>query len=245
VTEPRPPTLWQRIHETLGGEIGAGCYPPGAKLPPEAALARRFGVNRHTVRRALEALREEGRIHVRRGSGAYVTQGRFDYAIGRDVRMSRNLAELGYTANRRLLRLETVGADSRAARHLDLESGEAVVMAESVAEADGVPIIYARTAFPADRLPGLADALAEEVSITAALARAGVGDYTRLWTRLAAERPGAMIARHLAMPETHPVLHAESLNACRTGRPVEYGHSWFCSDRVQLIVDQTGWHGAG
>jgi len=230
-------TLWERIHETLVGEIAGGLYPPGAKLPTEAELSRRFGVNRHTVRRALEALREEGRIHVRRGSGAFVTQGRFDYPIGPHTRLSRNLSELGMSPGRRILRLETVAAEPREARHLDIAPGAAVVVQESVAEADGVPIIYGRSAFPTDRLPGIAAALEAGQGVSAALARAGAPEYARRWTRIVAERPGAILARHLQMPETHPVLHAESLNVDPAGRPVEHGRAWFCSDRVQLVVE--------
>ena len=69
---PAAPTLWQGIHDTLAGEIGGGRYAPGAKLPTEAELARRFGVNRHTVRRALAALAEACRSRVRRGPGGLV-----------------------------------------------------------------------------------------------------------------------------------------------------------------------------
>ena len=236
---PRGPALWERIHETIAGEIGSGHYPPGAKLPTEAALARRFGVNRHTVRRALEALREAGRIHVRRGAGAFVTEGRFDYAIGPRTRMSRNLAEHGLAAARRVLRLEEVPADAREAANLGIEPGAPVIQRETVAEADGVPVVYGRAVYPLGRLPGLERAFAEESSVTAALARVGVPDYFRVWTRFLAERPGAIIARHLRMAETHPVLHTESLSADPRDRPVEYGHSWFCSDRVQLVVDRT------
>lgn len=232
-------TLWERIYATLLEEISSGRYPAGAKLPTEAKLSQRFGVNRHTVRRALEALREEGRIHVRRGSGAFVTQGRFDYQLGPRPRMSRNLTDLGLTPERRVLRLEEVTADQHEARALALEPGAPVIVYESIAEADGVPILYGRTTFPCALLPGLRAALAKEVSITRALAAVGVPDYVRLWTRMIAERPGAMLARHLQMPETHPVLHAESLNTDPLGRPVEYGNTWFCSDRVQLIVDRT------
>ena len=106
MTPPTTATLWQGIHDTLAGEIGAARYAPGAKLPTEAELARRFGVNRHTVRRALAALAEAGRIHVRRGAGAFVTQARLDYAIGPRTRFSQNLADAGHTPERTLLRIE-------------------------------------------------------------------------------------------------------------------------------------------
>ena len=48
-----------------------------------------------------------------------------------------------------------------------------------------------------------------------------------------------MIARHLRMPETSPVLRSESLDADAEGHPVGYGTSWFCSERVQLVVDRS------
>ena len=249
VTQPRQADralpLWRQIHETLSDEIDAGLYPPGAKLPTEAELASRFGVNRHTARRALEGLREAGRIHVRRGSGAYVTQGRFDYPIGPRTRLTRNLAESGRVANRRWLRIEELRADLRDAAALGLEPGDPVVIAEVIGEADGVPISYARSAFPSARLPGIALALGEARSITGALARVGVTDYERAWTRLTAERPGAMLARHMQMPETHPVLLAEALNIDPAGRAIEYGRTWFCSDRVQLVVDRSSFEGPG
>jgi len=239
MTPPAAATLWQGIHDTLAGEIGGGRYAPGARLPTEAELARRFGVNRHTVRRALAALAEAGRIHVRRGAGAFVTQTRLDYAIGPRTRFSRNLTATGHTPGRRLLRIETLAADATERRHLGLAEGALVHVTESISQADGVPITYSRMAFPAARLPGLPEALRAAPSITAALALCGVADYQRLWTRLTAERPGAMIARHLRMAETSPVLKSESLDIDADGHPIEYGIAWFCSERVQLVVDRT------
>ena len=129
MTVPRRPygaTLWERIYRTLSDEINAGQYPAGAKLPTEAELSRRFAVNRHTVRRALDALQEEGRIHVRRGAGSFVTQGRIDYRIGLRTRLTHNLAEIGLSAGRRLLRVETVAADQRQAEALEIARAGAV-----------------------------------------------------------------------------------------------------------------------
>ena len=132
MTAPGIPSLWQNIHDTLAGEIGGGRYAPGAKLPTEAELARRFGVNRHTVRRALAALTEAGRIHVRRGAGAFVTSVRLDYAIGPRTRFSQNLSAAGRTPGRRLLRIETLAADATERRRLRLPAGARVHVTESI-----------------------------------------------------------------------------------------------------------------
>ena len=68
---PRTP-VWKSIAATLEGDIASGHYAPGDKLPTEAALAARFGVNRHTVRRALADLGGRGILRSRRGAGVFV-----------------------------------------------------------------------------------------------------------------------------------------------------------------------------
>ena len=52
--------IWRRIAETVGAEIASGTFAQGDRLPTEAALSRRFGVNRHTVRRAVRDLEGPG-----------------------------------------------------------------------------------------------------------------------------------------------------------------------------------------
>ena len=72
MTSPRIP-IWQSIAQSLQSEIAQGHYAAGDKLPTEAELALRFGVNRHTVRHALADLAQGGLVHARRGAGVFVT----------------------------------------------------------------------------------------------------------------------------------------------------------------------------
>ena len=54
--EPGKTPIWRAIADALRSDLSEGRYAPGDKLPTEAALAERFGVNRHTVRHGLSAL---------------------------------------------------------------------------------------------------------------------------------------------------------------------------------------------
>jgi GntR family phosphonate transport system transcriptional regulator len=234
VTEP---AVWTRIRAALEADLAAGRYGPGDRLPGEAQLAARFGVNRHTLRRAVAALAEAGLVHPRRGAGVYVTGRPTDYRIGRRTRFHQNLAEAGRTPERRVLNLETRAADAREAEALAIAPGAPVHLWEGVSFADGVPIALFRSVFCATRFPGLKAALDETRSVTAALARMGVTDFTRRSTRLSAERADAVRARHLRIAEGAPLLRAVAVNVDAEGRPVEYGRSWFVGDRVQLLVE--------
>ena len=84
--------VWQQIVTLLRAEIAGGGHPPGTQLPTEAALARRYGVNRHTVRRAIAVLAEDGLLRVEQGRGTFVQPQFLDYEIGRRTRFSEIIA---------------------------------------------------------------------------------------------------------------------------------------------------------
>lgn len=228
--------LWTSIAETLTAEIGSGHYAPGDKLPSEAELSARFGVNRHTVRRALAALAEAGLVHARRGAGVFVAGRPVDYALGRRTRYHQNLAASGRSATRELLLLDTRQADAREAEALDLTEGAQVHVYEGISLADGVPLAVFRSVFPAGRFPGLIPLLRQTQSVTQALAAEGLADYTRAETRLTAKRATATQALHLRIREGDPILRSVAINVDAAGQPVEYGHTWFAGDRVTLTV---------
>lgn len=64
--------LAEQIIARLGADIRGGRLAPGARLPTEQALTAELGVSRTVVREAVAALRADGLVVTRRGSGAYV-----------------------------------------------------------------------------------------------------------------------------------------------------------------------------
>lgn len=229
--------IWQAIATGLRGDIAGGHYAPGDKLPTEAALAARYGVNRHTVRRAIKDLAQAGLVHARRGAGVFVTVAPTDYPIGRRVRFHQNLAAAGRIPAKDILHLATRGADAAEAEALTLSAGAQVHVYEGLSLADGQPIALFRSVFPAARFPRLCELITETRSVTAALAACGVADYTRASTRLNAKSATAMQALHLRIAEGAPILRTISVNVDPAGAPIEYGHTWFAGDRVTLTVN--------
>jgi len=236
-------TIWGSIAATLREEIAGGQYRAGDRLPTEAQLSARFGVNRHTVRQALAALADEGLLHTRRGAGVFVTGRQIEYPIGRRVRFHQNLLAAGQTPERRILHLETRAASAEEAEALRLAPGAEVHLREGLSYADDVPIAIFRSVFPAAALPGLFDALRMMPSVTEALARAGVGDVIRASTRLTAVRATPTQALHLRLRDGAPLLRSVAINTAPDGRPVEHGHAWFAGERVTLNVLPDGAEG--
>lgn len=233
---PKTP-LWQAIARSLRADIADRIYTAGDKLPTEAALADRFGVNRHTVRHAIRALVDEGLLRTRRGAGVFVTAGPTDYPIGRRVRFHQNILAGGQIPQKRILSIEERPAARKEAEALGLAPRAPICVYHGLTLANEMPIALFSSHFPARRLPGIAEALLHETGVTDALRRCGVRDYTRLSTRISARAASATQALHLHIPEGAPLIYTTGLNVDEQGIEVEYGQTWFAGDRVTLTID--------
>ena len=230
--------VWRTIADALRQEIAEGLYPEGGKLPTEAQLSSRFGVNRHTVRHALADLAAAGLLVARRGAGVFVAaRPPADYPLGRRVRFQQNIAASGRTPSRKVTRIETRPASPEEASALGVDK---VHVFEGVSYGDALPICLFRSVFPAERFPELPAALERLSSVTAALAEQGLTDYTRASTRVTAQVARGPRAGLLQVAEGAPVLRTEAINVDPEGVPVEFGLSWFAGDRVALTVAPGG-----
>jgi len=232
-------TRWRQIAESLSREVREARFADG-RLPTEPDLAARFGVNRHTIRRAVGMLVDQGLVRVEQGRGTFIANGHIDYVLGRRTRFSANLRRGGHEGGHVLIGAARGAADAATAQDLGLEPGAAIIEIEALGHADGVPVSYAVHRFPAERFAALPDAFAATLSITAALAACGVADYTRRTTRLLARTPSENEARHLEQPASRPVLQADSVNIDAAGVPIQRSITVFSGDRVQLIVAADG-----
>jgi GntR family phosphonate transport system transcriptional regulator len=232
--------LWRQIAEKIEEEILSTAWRPGEQLPTEHQLSVRFGVNRHTVRRAVAALADKGLVRIEQGRGSFVQEAVIDYRVRKRTRFSENMAAQKRSSGGRILKVVGLKADAAVAQALDLPEGAPVAMVERLGEADGRPLSISAHYFPAARLPGIEEAFRRTSSVTEALRGCGVADYSRQWTRVTARLARAADSRLLAQPVTRPILMTESLNVDSSGRPIEYCLSRWASDRVQLVFETTG-----
>lgn len=63
------------VYDSLLGEIQAGKYKPGDRLPSEMELAEQHNVSRNTLRQALLILQEDGFVTNHQGKGNFVMNG--------------------------------------------------------------------------------------------------------------------------------------------------------------------------
>lgn len=228
--------LWKQIAETLEAEIVSGARPAGARLPVEAELAERFGVNRHTVRRALGVLTERGLVEATPGRGTFVKEPPLRYPIGPRTRFSEIVLANGREPHGRFLGSQVEAATPDVARELGLSVGDRVLRIDTMHEADGVPMSCGSSWFVHSRCQDLDLIYAATGSLTRALSTLGIVDYRRKETRIGARIADERERMLLAIPAGRSVMVLERVDVDIAGVPLQWGRSSFVADRVQLII---------
>lgn len=230
-------SLWRQIANDISDAIRSGIYPPGSKMPTEAELSQQYGVNRHTLRRAVSELAEEGVIRVEQGRGSFVQEHVLDYLVAKKTRFSDNVLRQKRTPGGRTLLLTEEVGDAAILKQLGLSRSARLIRLDRIGEVDGRPLSVGSHYFPAAKVPGFAELYRELDSITKVLTHLGYGEYTRRDTRVTARMPDAADADHLQQPRNRPVLVIESINVDPTGMPIEYGFARYAADRFQLVFE--------
>jgi GntR family phosphonate transport system transcriptional regulator len=227
--------LWRQIADRIRLAIGSGEFTD--RLPPEMALAARFGVNRHTVRGAIAALEQEGVLRAEQGRGTFIVQKqRLAYPIGVRTRFSEGLQ--GQARDRRGILLDHAieAADERTAEALGIAGGAKVIRLETLAEADARPVSRATSFFDAAKFPGIEKIYAESGSITISLKSFGILDYFRHSTLISARHASDADLADLSLSPGAIVLVTVYINVDPDGAPVQFAETRFAADRVELSV---------
>jgi len=234
INRVRTDHVYRQIAKSLQAEIKQR-YTIGDALPSELTLAALFGVNRHTIRHAVDLLIEAGLVERRHGSGTFVL-GQIDYAINAKTRFTEQLTSGGMNTDTEILNHIIAPASAGVARRLQLSEGQDVVFIETRRRVDGIPFVLVSHFFPAK----LYD---EPLShYTGGSLHGFLLNHLNLSLRrteslVTATLPQGDDAQLLSMPANNPVLRVKSLNVSEdTGLPVEYALSRFRADRVQLSV---------
>ncbi|WP_428483139.1 phosphonate metabolism transcriptional regulator PhnF [Rhodopila sp.] len=229
--------LWRQIANRVQQDIASGARKPGEQLPTEAELSAGFGVNRHTVRRALEELSRDGLVRVEQGRGSFVAEDVLDYAVEARTRFSEWIRKHNKEPSGQVLQLREIAAEPRLAASLNVSAGSRVVLLERLGFADDRPVGLTRHYFPALRLNGILEALRASPRITEALRTVGVDDYLRQQTRVTARLPTQVEADRLRMARNRPVLVTENINVDHAGTIVEFATGCYPTPRVQIVFE--------
>lgn len=227
--------IYRQIHDVLVSEIQQ-FYRAGDLIPSENDLAQRFGVNRHTLRRAIDELVSDGLVERRHGKGVFVLEPAINYAIGRTTRFTETLQSQGKTTASRVLRKQVVPARGGVASRLQLPEGDQVIFIETLRKVEGKPFCIISHFLSLQLFPEVLHRY-ENGSLHEFLKAHYAIELKRTESLISAVLPEADDASLLNMPRQSPILRVKSMNLdVMSNKPVEYAVTRFRGDATQLSI---------
>ncbi len=225
--------IYRQIRDVLVNKI-QNLYKAGDPLPSESELAERFGVNRHTLRRAVDELVADGLVERYHGKGVFVLEPTINYAISSATRFTETLESKGHATASRVLRKQVIPARGGIASRLQISGGEEVIFIETLRDVEGKPFCVISHFLPLQICPEILEHY-DGGSLHGFLKSFCGIELVRSESLISAILPEADDASLLNMPRHAPALRVKSINLdVESKKPIEYAVTRFRGDATQL-----------
>ena len=141
---------YREIAKALHAELLQGAWRPGAQIPTEPELERRFGVSRGTLRAAIAELVQAGLLQRQAGRGTFVLSPQFTRSFGAYFGFERRDRQGPIEFDTVCLAKRSMAAGSRQAKALGLAAGARLGHVRRLRVHEGAPFLVEDSFFPPD-----------------------------------------------------------------------------------------------
>jgi GntR family transcriptional regulator len=227
-----PGPLYQQLHRALRQAIANKQLAPDEALPAERDMAQDLGVSRITVRKALDALADEGLVTRRQGAGTFVAA-RVEKSFSKLSSFTEDMLARGRAPRSAWLRRSDGAVTPEEAMILGLSPATPVFRFNRIRFADEAPMALEYSTVPGFCLPSK-EAVA--TSLYEALDRQGyrpVRALQRLRAVLFTDEQAGLLNVNVGAPG----LLIERRGFLRDGRAVEFTQSYYRGDAYDFVAE--------
>lgn len=232
--ESRIPPRTEAV-EKLEHFIVANHLPPNSRIPSERDLSDMWGINRTTLRFAVDLLVERGRLYRKKGSGTYIAESKLVRNLLGVNSLSTEIRQLGLPFTTRILSLRVIECTKQVSKKLHIPLGQNVYECIRVRSVEGVPSIIETMYLDHDQCPGLEHHYHDKSSIYSIFEniynKTPVSGEEKISVTYASEEEAAL----LELEEGAPVFFATGVTNAEDGVPLEYYKQLFRADRFKFV----------
>lgn len=223
--------LYRQVAEDLLARMRRSELPPGERLAPEGQLARQYGVNRLTVRRALEDLARAGKVRTEHGVGSFVAVPPMRHRIDDGAAsLSESMAERGLVVRHHVLAVTELDQHDESPFP---DFPGATVQFSFVRFLEEQPWSVGEVVLPASLAPARWDG---STSVFAAIAAEHGLATTRAERVFGAKPADSEEAARLSVPVGAALLDLRGFNVDQRGRTVATVAHRIRGDRAEYVV---------
>jgi GntR family transcriptional regulator len=226
---------YNRLHNSLRGQILEGHYAAGQKLPPERDLCTEFGVSRITARHAIRLLQEQGLVERFQGRGTYVRSTKPKKVSIANCDFSGSIRKNAPEMTRKLICFEKIIPPQQIAEQLNLTKNEECIMAKRADIMNDETVAYDRAYILLKYSSSLNEKLLIKIDFLEMWARAEKIDISYGTQKIEAAGATDEDAKILKVkPDSH-VLFVIDATYDFQGKAVAVFESVYRGDRIKLI----------
>ena len=231
-----PIPLHFQIRALLIEMIERGDARPGAPLPPERALAERYGVSLAPIRQAILDLVKEGVLYRVRGQGTFLRERPRTERVSVLTSFSESLRARGAVVEVSILRQERVIPSEEVLQRIGTLWKRAVLV-ERVTTVDGEPTAVLTSHLPAARFPALVGATLPGGSLYRCLQDAYGTVPMRAETLVEVVPCSTSRSSLLRVPPGTPLLEASGMAFDEADEVIEVFDIQYRADLIRLRFD--------
>lgn len=235
IVDGRTP-IYLQLREIVRSKIEEGEYLPGMAIPSENKLAETFGINRLTVRNAVEALVHEGILQRVQGKGVFVVGDKYEEA----------LEELGGFVTSPSIRNKRVSikelekslryAGDKYSNFFDIAQNDLIFDIRHLNYVDDVPLSLEQIFVPEDVLPQLKDVNSSVFSMSDIFTFYGIEVFNMRQTMELVTRGLSKTRKLLGVSDDIALIMLECSYRDREGRMIEFSRSFIRSDKCSFSI---------
>ena len=237
--KPQRVSLSQQAQHYLRGLMDAGTYRPGDQLPSQAELADQLGISRLTLREALLALEQDGRIVLRHGIGTFVAPGDarpLESGLERLESIMELAARQGLLAHCQGLVVGEEPAHEAEASALEVTPGTTLTTVRRVISVDGVPVAYMVDTAPTSILAAADVGECFQGSVLDLIRGRANGHTERAVAAITAVNAGDELGELLQVRPDQPLLVLEETLFGSGGTPLDFSRNYFIPEFFRFHV---------
>jgi len=227
-------SIYLQLREVVRHKIEEGEYLPGTAIPSENTLAETYGINRLTVRNAIDELVKEGLLKRVQGKGVYVTS-----PIERDLEVlggfTQTMKEKNLQTKKKILQKGKRMAGVKYARIFRISEEDQLYYIKRLDYAGGEAIAIQEIFIPYDLVPSVEDIDLTVFSMFEIYKFYNINPV-RAWQTLDLVNLPQSEARHLDISKEQPVFLFSCTTYDEKNRVIEYSKSYTRGDKCHFTV---------
>ncbi|MCD8140307.1 MAG: GntR family transcriptional regulator [Planctomycetaceae bacterium] len=227
--------MYLQLQTIIRAKIASGEYPPGHLIPSERALSTTYGLNRMTVRSAVQQLVDEGRLCRVQGKGTFVTKGKIVRDLLEGKGFSLSAKEYGIVPSSRVVLEETIAAPLTFMRLFGFDGPERIFFCQKLHLGDGEPMEIEEIYIPLRYAP---DVESLDMDVHSAMNVLELHDrpVTRVSQSLRLVRVVGGNAELLGCDDGSAAFLLESTGRDKSGTPLVYTRSYSNGDKCKFTT---------